>query len=55
LLLLSGCRVKKKRDKFQALLEEEENQIRGFTYIFDCSGLTLSHLAIWTPSGPAIK
>ena len=33
----------------QALLEEEENQIRGFTYIFDCSGLTLSHLSIWTP------
>ena len=31
------------------MLEEEENQIRGFTYIFDCSGLTLSHLSIWTP------
>jgi len=34
---------------FEALLEEEENQIRGFTYIFDCSGLTLAHLSIWTP------
>lgn len=34
---------------FEALLQEEENQIRGFTYIFDCSGLTLSHLSIWTP------
>jgi len=34
---------------FEALLEDEENQIRGFTYIFDCSGLTLSHLSIWTP------
>merc|ERR1719430_2355081 len=34
---------------FEALLEEEENQVRGFTYIFDCSGLTLSHLSIWTP------
>ena len=33
----------------QALLEEEENQIRGFTYIFDCSGLTLAHLSIWSP------
>jgi hypothetical protein len=41
----------KKYSTLQALLEEEENQIRGFTYIFDCSGLTLSHLAIWTPSG----
>jgi len=34
---------------FEALLEDEENQVRGFTYIFDCSGLTLSHLSIWTP------
>lgn len=34
---------------FEALLQEQENQIRGFTYIFDCSGLTLSHLSIWTP------
>ena len=34
---------------FQTLLKDEENQIRGFTYVFDCSGLTLSHLSIWTP------
>jgi len=34
---------------FETLLKDEENQIRGFTYVFDCSGLTLSHLSIWTP------
>ena len=34
---------------FQTLLQEEENQVRGFTYVFDCSGLTLAHLSIWTP------
>ena len=31
------------------MLQDEENQVRGFTYIFDCTGLTLSHLSIWTP------
>lgn len=35
---------------FEALLEDEETQIRGFTYIFDCSGISLGHLGIWTPS-----
>jgi len=35
---------------FETLLRDEENQIRGFTYIFDCTGLTLSHLSIWTPA-----
>jgi len=34
---------------FETLLQEEENQVRGFTYVFDCSGLTLAHLSIWTP------
>ena len=33
----------------QTLLQDQENQVRGFTYIFDCTGLTLSHLSIWTP------
>ena len=23
--------------------------MRGFSYIFDCTGLTLAHLSIWTP------
>lgn len=35
---------------FEALLEDEESQIRGFTYIFDCAGISLGHLGIWTPS-----
>ena len=53
----------------QTLLEEEEDQLKGFfifrktfkttltlttrtgfTYIFDCSGLSLSHLSIWSPA-----
>ena len=33
----------------QALLLEQESQVRGFTYVFDCAGLTLAHLAIWSP------
>ena len=34
----------------QTLLHDEENQIRGFSYVFDCTGLTLAHLSIWTPA-----
>ena len=34
----------------QTLLHDEENQVRGFSYVFDCTGLTLAHLSIWTPS-----
>ncbi|XP_023328349.1 uncharacterized protein LOC111701335 [Eurytemora carolleeae] len=35
---------------FEALLEEEETQLRGFTYIFDCSALSLSYISIWSPT-----
>jgi len=35
---------------FETLLEDEENQIRGFTYIFDEESVNWSHLSIWTPS-----
>jgi len=35
---------------FETLLEDEENQIRGFTYIFDEKSVSWSHLSIWTPS-----
>jgi hypothetical protein len=28
---------------FEVLLEDEENQVRGFHYIFDVSGITLRH------------
>ena len=34
----------------QTLLHDEENQVRGFSYVFDCTGLTLAHLSIWTPA-----
>jgi len=35
---------------FETLLEDEENQVRGFTYIFDEKCVSWSHLTIWTPS-----
>jgi hypothetical protein len=36
---------------FESFLEEEENQIRGFSYILDESGVTTTHLAnLWNPS-----
>lgn len=34
---------------FEALLEEEESQLRGFTYVFDCSGVSLAHITLWSP------
>jgi len=35
---------------FETLLNDEENQVRGFTYIFDEKDVSWSHLSIWTPS-----
>lgn len=35
---------------FETLLQDEENQIRGFTYVFDEKSVSWSQLAIWTPS-----
>jgi len=35
---------------FESLLEDEENQIRGFTHILDESGITVSHLVLWNPT-----
>jgi len=35
---------------FEALMEEEDVQLKGFTYIFDCSGVSLSQLSIWSPA-----
>ncbi|XP_014241651.1 clavesin-1-like isoform X2 [Cimex lectularius] len=32
----------------ESLLDEEENQIRGYTQIYDESGLTMAHLSIWS-------
>jgi len=35
---------------FETLLTDEENQVRGFTYIFDEKDVSWSHISIWTPS-----
>lgn len=35
---------------FEALLSDEENQIRGFTYVFDEKAVSWSHLSLWSPS-----
>jgi len=34
----------------EALLEDEENQVRGFAHIFDESDVRLAHLRLWRPS-----
>merc|ERR1712079_699494 len=35
---------------FETLLTDEENQVRGFTYIFEEKDVSWSHISIWTPS-----
>ncbi|CAG7785419.1 unnamed protein product [Allacma fusca] len=35
---------------FEFLLEDEVNQIRGFSHLMDQSGVTASHLVLWNPS-----
>jgi len=35
---------------FETLLKDEENQVRGFTYVFDEKGVSWSQLSIWSPS-----
>ncbi|KAK2576914.1 hypothetical protein KPH14_005535 [Odynerus spinipes] len=32
----------------EALMDDEENQVRGYTYINDESGLTMGHLSAWS-------
>lgn len=32
----------------ESLMDEEKNQIHGYTYINDESGLTMSHLSAWS-------
>jgi len=34
----------------EALIDDEDTQVRGLTYVFDYKGLGLSHLAIWPPT-----
>ncbi|ODN05727.1 Clavesin-2 [Orchesella cincta] len=35
---------------FESCLEDEENQVRGFSYILDEGGITLNHLSLWNPN-----
>lgn len=35
---------------FETLLNNEENQVRGFTYVMDEEGVSWSQLTVWTPS-----
>lgn len=35
---------------FETLLNDEENQVKGFTYVFDEENVSWSHLSLWTPS-----
>ncbi|XP_045585325.1 clavesin-1 [Procambarus clarkii] len=37
----------------ESLLEDEENQVRGFTYIFDEKDVGFALVALWTPSDVA--
>lgn len=34
---------------FETLLEDEENQIRGFVHVIDGAGVGFSHLTLFTP------
>ncbi|KAG8232673.1 hypothetical protein J437_LFUL009917 [Ladona fulva] len=35
---------------YESLLEEEENQVLGFTHIGDLKGICAAHLTLWSPS-----
>ena len=35
---------------FETLLNDEENQVRGFTYVLDEKAICWSQLSLWTPS-----
>lgn len=35
---------------FETLLNDEQNQVSGFTYVFDEKSVTWNQLSIWTPS-----
>lgn len=38
---------------FETLMADEENTIRGLTYVFYAKGVTLAHVQIWSPSDAA--
>lgn len=35
---------------YEALLEDQEDQILGFTHVVDASGLSRKHIMNWSPS-----
>ncbi|TRY61207.1 hypothetical protein TCAL_03680 [Tigriopus californicus] len=35
---------------YEALLTDEETQVKGITYVFDERNINLSHISIWSPS-----
>lgn len=34
---------------YETLMEDEENQIRGFVHLVDCAGLGMRHMTLFTP------
>lgn len=34
---------------YETLMENEENQIRGYVHIVDCSGVSLPYMTLFTP------
>lgn len=40
--------MKVKMASIETLMEDEENQIRGITYIFYCKDISMTHCSIWT-------
>lgn len=34
---------------YETLMEDEENQIRGYVHIVDCTGVSLPYMTLFTP------
>lgn len=35
---------------YEALLEDEVNQVYGFTHVSDLAGVSAAHVTLWSPS-----
>lgn len=35
---------------YETLLEDEENQVMGFTHVADVKGVTAAHVTLWNPA-----
>lgn len=35
---------------YETLLEDEENQVMGFTHVADVKGVTAAHVTLWPPA-----